>query len=203
MTSAARHDAPPNLERFRHFDATADFLSFRLVWSRTSPKIRRILIKLNDDSASSKSFRSFPNSIADGGNPIAQALAKHIHRHFGDTTQPIPLDGLDLSVLTPFATLILRTLREEVPAGTVVSYGQLASLANRSGSARAVGGVMSRNPFPLVFPCHRVIKSGGVLGEFGGGKELKKRLLRNEGIQSPADSGKSEKRFFVLRSTRH
>ena len=66
--------------------------------------------------------------------------------------------------------------------GEVRSYGQLALQVGSPRACRAVGQVMARNPLPLVVPCHRVVGARGGLGGFGGGLELKRRLLTLEGI---------------------
>ena len=70
---------------------------------------------------------------------------------------------------SPFALRILDCLRR-VPFGTTVTYGELASVAGYPRAARAVGGVMARNPFPLVIPCHRVIGAGGKMTGYSGGE---------------------------------
>ena len=71
----------------------------------------------------------------------------------------------------------------QVPRGKVISYGQLAERISAPRAARAVGTALARNPFPIILPCHRVVKSTGHLGNFGGGVELKKTYLKMEGIQ--------------------
>jgi len=65
--------------------------------------------------------------------------------------------------------------------GKTRSYSQLALDAERPGAARAVGNVMSANPFPLLVPCHRVVSASGEPGGFRWGTELKVRLLSWEG----------------------
>jgi len=66
-----------------------------------------------------------------------------------------------------------------IPHGQTRRYGELASAI---GSApRAVGGACGRNPIPLVVPCHRVLRSGGALGGYGGGLPMKQALLELEG----------------------
>ncbi len=69
-----------------------------------------------------------------------------------------------------------------VPAGSTASYADIARRAGYPRAFRAVGGAMARNPVPLFVPCHRVIGSDGTLGGFGGGIQLKRRLLRHEGV---------------------
>jgi methylated-DNA-[protein]-cysteine S-methyltransferase len=90
---------------------------------------------------------------------------------------------LDWDAVEPSHRRILETLREIAPYGTTVTYGELGRAAGVD-DPRDVGVLMARNPFPLVIPCHRVVASDG-LGGFGGGLELKKRLLELEGILPP------------------
>jgi methylated-DNA-[protein]-cysteine S-methyltransferase len=75
---------------------------------------------------------------------------------------------------------VLQTLCEIAPYGTTVTYGELGARAGVD-DPRDVGVLMARNPLPLVVPCHRVVASDG-LGGYGGGLELKRRLLELEGV---------------------
>jgi len=90
-----------------------------------------------------------------------------------------------------------RVLRETVriPRGRVTSYGELATAIHAPGAARAVGTALARNPFPLLIPCHRVVRAGGAIGRFGGGGEMKKALLRLEGVEVD-DRGRIAPSFF-------
>jgi methylated-DNA-[protein]-cysteine S-methyltransferase len=67
-----------------------------------------------------------------------------------------------------------------IPYGTTESYGQLATRVGNPKACRAVGLANGRNPLPLVLPCHRVIGANGSLTGYGGGLDLKKRLLDHE-----------------------
>lgn len=68
-----------------------------------------------------------------------------------------------------------------IPYGQAVSYGELAHRAGCR-AYRAVGQACHRNPLPILVPCHRVIASGGRLGGYGGGEDIKRMLLRLEGV---------------------
>ena len=68
-----------------------------------------------------------------------------------------------------------------IPAGRVSTYGDIAELAGRPRAARAVGNVMKGCGDPGI-PCHRVIGAGGALGGYGGNLQLKRELLRREGL---------------------
>lgn len=77
--------------------------------------------------------------------------------------------------------VLLETMR--IPRGSVASYGNLAKMISAPGAARAVGSALAGNPFPIIIPCHRVVRSDGSVGQFGGGTEVKKVLLRLEGVE--------------------
>lgn len=68
-----------------------------------------------------------------------------------------------------------------VPAGTTITYGEMARRAGEPGAAQAAGVALNRNPLPLVLPCHRVIGADGAMVGFGGGLDRKTWLLRHEG----------------------
>jgi methylated-DNA-[protein]-cysteine S-methyltransferase len=83
---------------------------------------------------------------------------------------------------TPFEEAVLKEVAR-IPRGEVRSYGEIAELAGYPRAARAVGNVMHNNPFPIVIPCHRVIKGDGSMGGYGGAEDIKAWLLRFEGRQ--------------------
>jgi methylated-DNA-[protein]-cysteine S-methyltransferase len=70
----------------------------------------------------------------------------------------------------------------KIPRGKTATYGWVAKQIGTKG-VRAVGNANARNPLPLVVPCHRVIRSDRTLGGFGGGLEMKRRLLEMEGVK--------------------
>jgi methylated-DNA-[protein]-cysteine S-methyltransferase len=92
---------------------------------------------------------------------------------------------LDWSRTSGFQRRVLQTLYAEIGFGHTVTYGDLATMAGRPEAARAVGVAMATNPIPIVVPCHRVVASGGALGGFGGGLEMKRWLLTHEGALPP------------------
>ena len=73
----------------------------------------------------------------------------------------------------------------EIPYGETRSYAQIAERVGRPRAVRAVGTANGANPLSLVVPCHRVINTGGRLGGYGGGLDLKARLLAMEQTRSP------------------
>jgi len=105
-------------------------------------------------------------------------LQRAVQTYFqGDTVDFRPF-ALDLDDVSPFTRRVLDACRS-VPYGQTLTYGGLALRAGCPGAARAVGGVMRRNPVPLLVPCHRILPSSGGVGGFSGpgGPRLKQRLL--------------------------
>jgi methylated-DNA-[protein]-cysteine S-methyltransferase len=89
---------------------------------------------------------------------------------------------VDMSLIrSDFRRNALRTLRDEVHAGDVVTYGALAARIGHPKAARAVGSACATNPVPIIVPCHRVLPGSGGVGSYAGGPERKRRLLAHEG----------------------
>ncbi len=84
--------------------------------------------------------------------------------------------------MAPFTRKEISVYREliKVPAGSTISYGHLARRSGIPGGARFVGNAMAKNNFPIIVPCHRVIKSDGSMGNYSGGVHIKKFLLDHE-----------------------
>ncbi|UCE10224.1 MAG: methylated-DNA--[protein]-cysteine S-methyltransferase [Candidatus Thorarchaeota archaeon] len=110
----------------------------------------------------------------------AELLVSLITRFFDGEGIEIPWSLVDRSVCSDFQ---LRVLDAEctVPRGKAISYSELARRANTK-SARAAGSALARNPFPIVVPCHRAIRSDRSLGGYQGGRAMKKRILIMEGV---------------------
>ncbi len=93
-----------------------------------------------------------------------------------------PQSGKHLNILlrgTNFQIKVWKALLE-IPAGSVVSYGDIAKRINMPASARAVGNAVGQNPVGYLIPCHRVIKSTGELGGFRSGTARKQAILGRE-----------------------
>ncbi|WP_207260905.1 MGMT family protein [Desulfovibrio sp. Huiquan2017] len=90
----------------------------------------------------------------------------------------------DFSGLSEFQKAALDALRR-IPPGATRTYGEMAALLGRPKGAQAVGRAMAANPFPLLYPCHRVVGANRAMTGFSasGGIEMKKALLRLEGAE--------------------
>ena len=83
--------------------------------------------------------------------------------------------------VTDFRRRVIAAVRR-IPAGRVATYGDIAAMAGRPRAARAVGNIM-KGCGDVGTPCHRVIGAGGALGGYGGYVQLKRELLRREGLE--------------------
>jgi O-6-methylguanine DNA methyltransferase len=109
---------------------------------------------------------------------LAGAIARRIG---GDRRVRIPLD---LRGHTPFEVAVwMKAL--EIPRGEVRPYGWIAAEIGRPKAVRAVGTALAHNPVPLVVPCHRVVRSDGLIGQYSmGGPAAKRRVLGAEGLDT-------------------
>jgi methylated-DNA-[protein]-cysteine S-methyltransferase len=88
---------------------------------------------------------------------------------------------LDWRLSKDFRRKVLRAIAR-IPYGQTRSYTQMASSAGNERAVRAAGTACGTNPIPVVVPCHRVLRTGGALGGYGGGLPMKEALLRLEGV---------------------
>jgi methylated-DNA-[protein]-cysteine S-methyltransferase len=94
---------------------------------------------------------------------------------------------LDWRLSGGFRQRVLRAINS-IPYGQTRSYTEMARKAGNERAVRAAGTACGSNPIPLVVPCHRVLRTGGALGGYGGGLPMKQALLELEGVldESPA-----------------
>jgi len=95
---------------------------------------------------------------------------------------------LDWQLSKDFRRKVLRAIAR-IPYGQTRSYTQMATSAGNERAVRAAGTACGSNPIPIVVPCHRVLRSGGALGGYGGGLPMKEGLLELEGVLGSNQSG--------------
>jgi len=167
-----------------------------LVWGYEGkkPQIEYIYLpnpkaKLKDQIAKDyQEINKVPRKIPGG---IDDRIAK---LYFGKK-ENVDVSLLNLSKLTDFSAEVLRQACK-IPRGKVVTYSGLAAKLGRPGAARAVGTALANNPFPVMIPCHRVVRADGGLGGFGGGLEMKRELLDREGV-AINDQNRVNTKFFL------
>lgn len=115
-------------------------------------------------------------------HPAKRALIEWFEGFFlgKPSSFPLPLYRGDL---TPFTRQVLEQL-QKIPRGQTLSYADVAANVGNEKSARAVGNICRDNPFPLLIPCHRVIRRDGSLGGFAYGLKMKQMLLNMERLET-------------------
>jgi len=117
----------------------------------------------------------------------AAKVGAEVERLMDGDADAIRRRPVDLSLVeSDFQRRALTRLRQ-VPAGSVVSYQALAAAIGAPSGQRAVGNTVASNPIAIYVPCHRVIRSDGSIGNYGGGVERKLKLLRAEGFNVDRD----------------
>lgn len=180
-----------------------DSFSFdgRTVWVAFSSKgIRRIDFRAEDVNAFREAYlRDFGRELREEKLPASfrEAIEGGLRGEGANASIA------DLSNVTPFEREVLETIAK-IPAGQVRTYEWVACAVNRPRATRAVGNVMASNPLPFLFPCHRVVPTGGGIGNYGYGPALKRRLLAAEG--APVDEletlGAKHIRYIGSRTTK-
>src|SRR3954470_7281904 len=156
--------------RWTHFDSPLG----RMLIAATSKGICRLTF---DDSVDSLR-RLFPKAaiVEDAGG-----LKNLVEGALEAIEQPLAMPDLPVDVAgTAFQEAVWRELRR-IPAGETRSYAEIAAAIGHPKAVRAVGSANGDNHVCVLIPCHRVIRSDGTLGGYGGGIERKKKLLASEG----------------------
>ena len=118
-----------------------------------------------------------PDGFEKAETPLIKKAAAQLDEYFNGKRKvfnlPLKLNGTD------FQIDVWKAL-QAIPFGETRSYGEIAHIIGKPKASRAVGMANNRNPIVIIVPCHRVIGHDGSLTGFGGGIELKRRLLKLE-----------------------
>jgi methylated-DNA-[protein]-cysteine S-methyltransferase len=164
------------------------FGMFGVVWreSENAPKIYRIFLSNARASAEDSVRKSFPGTNR-RSHPIIASLGEQIQSFLEGKAISFELELMALETCSGFQRRVLLA-EHAIPRGWISTYGRIAKHLGVENGARAVGSALARNPFPIVIPCHRAIRSNGELGGYQGGLAMKRALLAFEGIEiSQAD----------------
>ncbi|MFH1501623.1 MAG: methylated-DNA--[protein]-cysteine S-methyltransferase [Candidatus Eisenbacteria bacterium] len=168
---------------FLRFDTR--FGTTALVWNQRGarPIVERVL--LPGESLDERVASYFPDA-REGTDRSMVRLAASITRFAEGESVRFSLDAVALEACSAFQRSVL-TAEHAIPRGRVSTYERIAAHLGRPRGARAVGRALATNPFPIIVPCHRAIKSDGTLGGYQGGPGMKRALLELEGVLFGAD----------------
>ena len=159
---------------FHHLFST-EFGYSAILFAEAPLPVKRVFLPHPDKRELHRKIKSADASRPEKPRAVL-AMSRNIQAYFEGALMEAPWKLLDLTGLTPLQRAVLR-VTAEIPHGEVRSYGQIATQIERPRACRFVGTALGRNPFPVVIPCHRIIRADGSPGQFGGGTELKKRML--------------------------
>jgi methylated-DNA-[protein]-cysteine S-methyltransferase len=158
-----------------------------LVWQETDqgPQVQRLFLPSAQTPTEELVRASFAHARRQSCPAIAE-LGVRLQSFLAGEAVAFALDAIALERCSAFQQRVLLA-EHQIPRGWVSTYQRIARHLGLPGGARAVGGALARNPFPLIIPCHRAISAHGELGGFQGGLPMKRALLKLEGIEfSPA-----------------
>lgn len=164
-------------DRIRYSSIETAFGEIIAVWREpTSIKIHRIILPhlkhtLEED---------FPNAKK-GDNKVILSLLKDIADFLEGKDVSFDLELMDFGICSDFQHKVLLA-EYGIPRGRVSTYSRIAKHIGSPKASRAVGNSLAKNPFPLIIPCHRAVRSDGSLGGYQGGVDMKRRLLEMEGV---------------------
>ena len=159
------------------------FGEITLLWtSINEPKITRILLS----SQAEILHKTYPSASSSASKDMSE-YAENIYYFLEGNDRRFSLDGLDLDSCSEFQRKVILA-EYDIPRGFVSTYGRIARHLGHPQSSRAVGRALATNPFPIVIPCHRAVKSNGDLGGYQGGLSMKRKLLEMEGVRFISDT---------------
>lgn len=152
----------------------------RIVLGATAEGLVRVGLPAEDEDAvlADLAARVSPRILAASREPLLRAR-RQLDEYFAGRRQTFEV-ALDWRLTAGFRREVLR-VTARIPYGHTASYREVAARAGSPAAFRATGSALATNPLPIVVPCHRVLPSGGGIGQYRGGTEAKARLLRLEG----------------------
>ena len=158
------------------------FQTFTIIREGKGQSLRVKRIFLSDSHTKSENIaQTTYENIKSKTSSIIDSLGKKIQEFLNGKSQIFDYNLLDYSVCYPIQKEVLDA-EAKIPRGWISTYKRIAITISHPKSARVVGNALAKNPFPIVIPCHRAIKSSGEIGGFQGGSQMKRKLLEFEGI---------------------
>jgi len=166
---------------YRKHIVTTSFGPLVVIWAEyhRGPIIVQVILSNPMIPAEEKAAQLFPGTLVLSCAEIDKTATSLQGILEGDDIE-FPLNIVDLSLCSTFQQSVLHA-EHRIPRGHVSSYRNIAEHIGKPKGARAVGAALAHNPFPLIVPCHRAIRSDRNLGGYQGGLDMKRALLEKEG----------------------
>ncbi len=130
-------------------------------------------------------LRMTDEALAPASHHVHKQVQDQLHAYFDGSLKDFDVP-IGLSSDSEFQLSVWRHLLT-IPFGRVTSYGAIARTLGKQGAERAVGTANAKNPIAIIVPCHRVVGSGGKLGGYFYGLDMKRRLLDLESASRGPD----------------
>ncbi len=158
------------------------FGSIAVVWwnAPAGPKVRQIIL-CGRNPAVKAIHKSYPGAQPQSAAEIDE-LGKQMLGFLEGGVIAFDPGRMSMEVCGEFQRKVLMA-EYGIPRGWVSTYGRIAAHIGAGGGGRAAGRALAENPFPIVIPCHRAVRSNGEIGGYQGGSGMKRALLEMEGVK--------------------
>jgi methylated-DNA-[protein]-cysteine S-methyltransferase len=167
----------------RYAPVQTGFGGMAIVWRRADkgPRIIGVFLDQKGKSSESRALGAYPG-IRRGSEPDIEETADGMKRFLEGGAVVFDLGRVALESCGEFQRKVLLA-EYAIPRGWVSTYGRIAAKVGSAGGGRAVGRALAENPFPILIPCHRAVRSDGGIGGYQGGSAMKRALLAMEGVE--------------------
>jgi methylated-DNA-[protein]-cysteine S-methyltransferase len=157
------------------------FGDFAVIWSDSEgpPAVCRVVLP-RPGTPAADIVEGAIDDLRRGTCTTISDLAERIGKFLDGGAEQFDLDIVRMESCSEFQQMVLRA-EHRIPYGNVSTYGRIAEHLGRPGGSRAVGNALANNPFPIIIPCHRAVRSDLTAGGYQGGTEMKRSLLKAEG----------------------
>jgi methylated-DNA-[protein]-cysteine S-methyltransferase len=175
---------------------TSIFDTFTIVWEERHEQliVNRIFLSDASNKSNERTLNAF-HKIEQKSSSFIEQLAKKIQNFLEGKNIKFNLNYIDFNQCYELQKKVLLA-EYAIPRGWVSTYKKIAMVIGIPNGARAVGNALAKNPFPIIIPCHRAIRSDGHLGGFQGGIRMKRAILKLEGIHFLANGKVSTDKIY-------
>ncbi len=169
------------IEKYTSFLTPFDTVSIVWIKGDAHDLVQQIVLSDSAKTSETKVQQRFPQAKP-GMSQIIEDLGIRLQRFLHGQVVKFDLSLCNWQRCTAFQKRVLYA-EAKIPRGWISTYQRIANHLDIPKGARAVGNALARNPFPIIIPCHRAVKSTGHLGGYQGGAAMKQALLEKEGVR--------------------